>query len=129
MKTTTKPSFYNNNYDGVICHDGWVKVAKSNITGKITNIQGNTIRVKSYHMKKGRMIQVNCLLHKRLLIDKKYLAINDTVSIKRNQSQYYIVGFRKADADNPVRNTTLDDFATSENTHWVYQQGGELQWN
>ena len=126
MKAEKQPSFYNNNHDGIIQHDGWVKVAKSNITGKITNIQGNTIRVKSYHMKKGRMIQVNCLLHKRLLKDKKYLAINDTVSIKRNASQYYIVGYRKADADDVVKNTTLDDFPVSENLNWIYQ-GGELQ--
>ena len=125
MKATTQHSLFNSNHDGILTHDGWVKVAKSKITGKITNIQGNTIRVKSYHVKKGRMIQVNCLLHKRLLPDKRYLSINDTVSIKRNCSQYYIVGYRKADADNIVENTTLDDFATSENTHWIYQQGGE----
>ena len=126
MKATTQHSLFNSNHDGIIQHNGWVKVAKSKITGKITNIQGNTIRVKSYHVQKGRMIQVNCLLHKRLLPDKRYLSINDTVSIKRNCSQYYIVGYRKADADNITRNTTLDDFATSENTHWIYQGGEQV---
>ena len=127
MKATTKQSLFNSNHDGVLTHDGWVKVAKSNITGKITNIQGNTIRVKSYHVKKGRMIQVNCLLHKRLLPDKRYLSVNDTVSIKRNMKHYYIVGYRKSDAEEVVENTTLDDYPVSENLNWIYQQGGELQ--
>ncbi len=112
------PSFYKQNHDGILQHDGWIRVAKSKINAKIVNIQGNTIRVKSYNKTKNKIVQYNCELHKRLLPDKKYLQVNDTVSIKWNCSTPYIVGFRKANADDETINKT-GDLPVTENHDWI----------
>lgn len=110
---------YKENYHGILCHDGWVKVAKSPIIAKIINIQGQIIRVKSYNMTKSKFMQYNCYLHKNLKKDLRYLAINDTVSIKWNKGNPYIVGYRKADAEEDIGVNSNTDQPISENMNWI----------
>ena len=115
MKATKQ---YSENFHGVLTHDGWVRVAKSNITAKIVNIYRDNIRVKQFNTTKNKMVQYNCIVHKNLRQDIKYLAVNDTVSVKFNCGRPYIVGYRKADAKD---DTTQDngDRAVSENMDWI----------
>ena len=117
---------YKENYHGILCHDGWIRVAKSPITARITNIQGKNVRVKSYNAKKNSIVQYNCFIHKLLLKDLKFLAINDTVSVKWQLGKPYIVGYRKADAYDDVV-TKTGDKPVSENMDWTDFFRGEIE--
>lgn len=116
MSKATKP--FKQNFHGILSHDGWIRVAKSNITAKVVNIQGKHIRVKSYNTTKNKTVQYNCNLHKNLQGDLKYIGLNDTVSIKWNMGKPYIVGYRKANADDTPTEPTGDK-PVSENMDWI----------
>lgn len=105
---------FNENYHGILTHDGWVKVAKFNITAKVLNVNpaGKNVLISA---KKGKKSYV-CNFHKNLMGDIKFLEKGDTVGIKWNCGKPYVVGYRKANYDllNPK---ATGDKAVSEN--WI----------
>lgn len=104
---------FKENYHGILTHDGWVKVAKFNITAKILNIQGNKIQVRGTG--KGSFI---CEVHKNLRKDIKFMEENDLVGIRWNCGNPYVVGYRKSSAQDNIINPT-GDIAVSENMDWM----------
>lgn len=107
--------FFNENYNGILTHNGWVKVAKFNITAKILNVnpEGKNIQVKG---KKGKGSYI-CDVHKNLIGDIKFLDVDDTVGIKWNMGKPYVVGYRKKSYDN-LHPQQTGDKPVSEN--WTY---------
>ena len=106
---------FKENYHGILTHDGWIRVAKFNITAKILNIQGNgKIQVRG-NTGKGSFI---CDVHKKLRKDIKFMAENDLVGIKWNCGNPYVVGYRKSSAQDNIVNPT-GDMAVSENMDWM----------
>ena len=105
--------FFEENYNGILNHNGWTQVAKFNITATVKNIQNQQILVKG---KSGKGSYI-CNLHKNLLKDIDYIDVGDTVGIKWNMGNPYIVGYRKANFEmlNPQ---PTGDKAVSEN--WTY---------
>ena len=97
-----KQSFnFKENHHGILNHDGWVKVAKSNITAKILSINKDKIQVKG---NKGAYV---CDVHKNLLDDLFYMNSGDTVSVKWRNGTPFIVGYCKKEIITN-ENTTTD---------------------
>ncbi len=109
----SQSAVFKENFHGVLTHDGWIKVAKFHITGKILNIQGKKIQVK--HNGKN---SYSCNVHKNLIKDIKYMDKGDTVGIKWNCGRPYVVAYRKATAEQIVDNPT-GDMPVSENMDWI----------
>ncbi len=107
----TKNTIFSENYNGILTHDGWVKVAKFNITAKILNIQDKTVTVKN--SKKS----YNCDIHKNLLKDVVYMEKGDLAGIKWNMGKPYVVVYQKQTAK-PVEENPTGDAPT--NTNWIY---------
>lgn len=112
----SKEKVFENNYHGILTHDGWIKVAKFNITARILNIGENQIQVKG---NKGKGSYV-CNIHKNLKSDVKFMGKDDTVGIKWNCGHPYIVAYRKKNFDNTPRIDT-GDFPVHENgsADWI----------
>ena len=106
---------FKENYHGILTHDGWIRVAKFNITAKILNIQGNgKIQVRG-NTGKGSFI---CDVHKKLRKDIKFMDENDLAGIKWNMGRPYIVGFKKSTAQD-ITPAPTGDMAVSENMDWM----------
>ena len=106
---------FNENYHGILTHDGWVKVAKFNITAKILNIQSNSkIQVRG-NTGKGSYL---CDVHKNLKKDVKFMDIDDLVGIRWNCGNPYIVGYKKSTAQE-IEPAPTGDMAVSENMDWI----------
>lgn len=104
---------FNENYHGVLCHDGWIKVAKFKVASEILNITGKRIQVKTNGNR-----SIICNVHKNLLKDIRYMDVGDTVGIKWNCGRPYIVAYRKASAQESSENNTGDG-PVSENMDWM----------
>ena len=104
---------FNENFHGILTHNGWVKVAKFSIIGSIKNISNNDeIFVKT------RTGKVHCDIHKDLKDDLKFMDIGDSVGVKWNCGKAYVVGYRKKNFDEFMGNNT-GDLPVSENSNWV----------
>ena len=97
-------SLFKENYNGILQHDGWVKVAKFRITATVLNVQGQEIQVHNPN-KNGSYI---CNVHKNLLKDLQYIVKGDTVGIKYNCGNPYVVAYRKHNYDKPIIKDTGD---------------------
>ena len=109
----SQSAVFKENFHGVLCHDGWIKVAKFNVQATILNIQGKKIQAKT---KKNKSII--CDIHKNLTKDIRYMDIGDSVGIKWNCGRPYVVAYRKAAAKDSVPAPTGDG-AVSENMDWI----------
>ena len=107
---------FKENYHGILGHDGWIKVAKFNITAKVLNIDNKgQILVKGYTGKGSYL----CKTHKNLKADIKFLDVGDTVGIKWNLGNPYVVGFRKAG---------YDTFAGKPTGDFPVHESGKADW-
>ena len=87
MKNTR---LFHENYNGILTHEGTVKVAKSNITARILNISDNTVLVRGF--KKN---SYHCRIHKDLLSLLVYVEKGDMGFIKFKNNEAFLVGFKK----------------------------------
>lgn len=110
----SQSAVFKENYHGVLCHDGWIKVAKFNVQATILNIQGKKIQAKT----KGNK-SIICNIHKNLTKDIRYMDIGDTVGIKWNCGRPYIVGYRKSTAEDDTGDAHTGDAPVSENMDWI----------
>lgn len=94
---------FKENFHGILTHDGWVKVAKFNISATVINIIDRQIHVKTNQRK-----YLRCQVHKNLVKDIKYIDVGDEVGIKWNMDKAYVVAFRKAEHDTFKGNSTGD---------------------
>ena len=109
----SQSAVFKENFHGVLCHDGWIKVAKFNVQATILNIQGKKIQAKT---KKNKSII--CDIHKNLIKDIRYMDIGDSVGIKWNCGRPYVVGYRKSTAEDTDAAHT-GDAPVSENMDWI----------
>lgn len=107
-------ALFKENYHGVLSHDGWVRVAKFKITGKILNISNKGLVQVSAKSKKSYV----CDVHKNLKKDVKFMNVGDIVGVKWNCGRPYIVGYKKSTAKDVEYKPTGDE-AISENTNWI----------
>ena len=99
MKSTTLNPFIENT-DGILTHNGEIKVAKGYVKQRILNINGNgSVLVK------GRNKSYNALIHAKLLPLSHYIEKDDIGFIKFKNGEAFIVGFKKNErADKYERN-------------------------
>ena len=112
-QTVKKENVFAENYNGILTHNGEIKVAKTNITAKILNLHENkTILVKG---NKGRYV---CKIHNHLKPFLKYVEVGDTAHVKFRKGKAWFVGFTKQTAK-PVKHNPTGDGAVSENMNWT----------
>lgn len=78
------------NTDGILTHNGEIKVAKSDVKQKILNIADNG-RI----LVMGRKKAYSALIHVKLLPLIHYVEKGDTGFIKFRRGEAFIVGFKK----------------------------------
>ena len=105
-------SVFKENYHGILTHNGEIKVAKTEITGKILNINERNVLVKS------RTKSYVCEIHKDLYPLMRYVCKGDLGYIKFRKGIAWFVGYRKQNADNTPTKPTGDK-PVSENTDWI----------
>ncbi len=89
MNTSTINPFEENT-DGILTHNGEIKVAKGGVEQKILHIDDNgTVLVR------GRKNTYPTLIHAELLPLIQYAEKGDTGFIKFRRGEAFIVGFRK----------------------------------
>lgn len=97
-----KMSQFKENYNGILSHDGSIKVAKSEVFGKILNIQGNDVllrsRLKSYHAE----------IHKDLIGLMDFVEVGDLGYVKWRNGKCWLVGFKKS--KKPKKSTSKNEW-------------------
>ncbi len=86
----TSTNQFEDNYHGILTHNGEVKVAKGDVEQVILHIDNNgTVLVR------GRENTYVTLIHVKLLPLIQYAAKGDIAFVKFRRGEAYIVGFRK----------------------------------
>lgn len=80
---------FKENTDGILTHDGEIRVAKGGVEQKIMHIDDGTVLVK------GRKRAYPTLIHAELLPLIQYATKGDVGFIKFKRGEAFIVGFRK----------------------------------
>ena len=81
---------FENNYHGILTHNGEIKVAKGDVEQEILHIDDNgTVLVM------GREESYSTLIHVKLLPLIHYAAKGDVAFVKFRRGEAFIVGFRK----------------------------------
>ena len=81
---------FEDNYHGILTHNGEIKVAKGDVEQIILHIDDSgTVLVK------GRKSSYSTLIHAKLLPLINYATKGDTAFIKFKKGEAFIVGFRK----------------------------------
>ena len=89
MKSTTLNPFIDNT-EGILTHNGEIKVAKGDVKQKILNINDDgSVLVM------GRKTSYSALIHVKLLPLIQYAEKGDTGFIKFRNGEAFIVGFKK----------------------------------
>lgn len=83
-------NIFTENYDGILTHKGTLKVAKSNITGRILDIYGNNVLIRG-----NKRNSYSASIHKDLKPHMRYVEKGDTGFIKWKNGEAWIVGFKK----------------------------------
>lgn len=83
------------NYHGILNHDGSIRVAKHDAIMKIIHINILDGKYNDVLCYKGKKSYV-CKIHKDLLKDMDYIETGDTGFVKFRKSQGWLVGFRKS---------------------------------
>ena len=87
---TTSINQFEDNYHGILTHNGEIKVAKGDVEQIILHIDDNgTVLVM------GRKNSYSTLIHAKLLPLINYATKGDTAFIKFKKGEAFIVGFRK----------------------------------
>lgn len=87
---TTSPNQFEDNYHGILTHNGEVKVAKGDVEQQILHIDENgTVLVR------GKKKAYTTLIHVKLLPLIQYAAKGDIGFVKFRRGKAFIVGFRK----------------------------------
>lgn len=87
---TTSVNQFENNYHGILTHNGEIKVAKCDVEQTILHIDDNgTVLVM------GREKAYVTQIHAKLLSLMHYAAEGDIGFVKFRRGEAYIVGFRK----------------------------------
>lgn len=87
---TSLPNQFEDNYHGILTHNGEIKVAKGDVEQIILHIDDNgTVLVR------GTKSSYSTLIHAKLLPLINYATKGDTAFIKFRRSEAFIVGFRK----------------------------------
>ena len=85
---------FEDNYFGILTHNGEIKVAKEDVEQKILHIDDNgTVLVK------GRKNTYPTLIHAKLLPLIQYASKGDIAFVKFRRGEAFIVGFRKNRSD------------------------------
>lgn len=85
---------FEDNYFGILTHNGEIKVAKGDVEQKILHIDDNgTVLVK------GRKNTYPTLIHAKLLPLIQYASKGDIAFVKFRRGEAFIVGFRKNRSD------------------------------
>ena len=91
---TSSPNQFENNYHGILTHNGEIKVAKGDVEQVILHIDDNgTVLVK------GRKKAYPTLIHAKLLSLIQYASKGDIGFVKFRRGEAFIVGFRKTNRD------------------------------
>ena len=97
VDSETPVNQFENNYHGILTHNGEIKVAKGDVEQKILHIDDNgTVLVM------GRKKAYSTLIHVKLLPLIQYAAKGDIGFIKFRRGEAFIVGFRKNKGDSNV---------------------------
>lgn len=80
---------FHENFDGILNHDGTLKIAKSNIIQPILNINKNNVLVK------GKKHSYVAKIHKDLKTYMLFVDEGDCAFIKWRRGQPWMVGFQK----------------------------------
>ena len=92
---TTTVNQFEDNYHGILTHNGEIKVAKCDVEQTILHIDDNgTVLVK------GREKAYVTQIHAKLLSLMHYAAEGDIGFVKFRRGEAYIVGFRKTKGAN-----------------------------
>ena len=86
---TTSINQFEDNYNGILTHNGEIKVAKGDVEQIILHIDDGTVLVR------GRKSSYSTLIHAKLLPLINYATKGDTAFIKFKKGEAFIVGFRK----------------------------------
>ena len=87
---TTTVNQFENNYHGILTHNGEIKVAKCDVEQTILHIDDNgTVLVM------GREKSYSTLIHVKLLPLIHYASKGDIGFVKFRRGEAFIVGFRK----------------------------------
>lgn len=105
-------NFFDENYNGVLTHQGTVKVAKTKIYGKILDISNRNVLMR------GRLGSYVAEIHKDLYPFIDYIEAGDTGYIKWRNGKAWFVGFKKSNATKSEPKPT-DDAPVSENMNWT----------
>lgn len=88
MTETTINQFVQN-YNGILTHDGWVKVAEGNVKQKILHLNKDNVLVK------GRRNSYTCSIHVELYPLIRFITPGDIGLIKFRNGCGWLVGFHK----------------------------------
>lgn len=86
---------FKNNYHGILDHNGCIKVAGYDVTGKIKYIRYDKSKVQDVLVKTNIKSYV-AKIHKELLADMIYADVGDTAFIKFKKGKAHLTGFRKS---------------------------------
>ena len=86
---------FKNNYHGILDHNGCIKVAGYDATGKIKYIRYDNDKIQDVLVKSGIKSYV-AKIHKELLADMIYADVGDTAFVKFRKGKAYLTGFRKS---------------------------------
>lgn len=82
-------TFFNKNTDGIVNHDGSIKVCKKyDVMQTIVFLKGNEI-----HLQNSKGKKYVAQKHKNL--DLTFAEVGDTAFVKFNLNKPYVIGFRK----------------------------------
>ena len=92
---TTSPNQFENNYHGILTHNGEIKVAKGDVEQEILYIDSDGIVLVD-----GGKKAYQTIIHDKLLSLIQYAAEGDIGLIKFIRGEAFIVGFRKNKREN-----------------------------
>ena len=92
---TTSPNQFENNYHGILTHNGEIKVAKGDVEQEILYIDDDGIVLVD-----GGKKAYQTIIHDKLLSLIQYAAEGDIGLIKFIRGEAFIVGFRKNKREN-----------------------------
>ena len=92
---TTSPNQFENNYHGILTHNGEIKVAKGDVEQEILYIDDDGIVLVD-----GGKKAYQTMIHDKLLSLIQYAAKGDIGLIKFVRGEAFIVGFRKNKREN-----------------------------
>lgn len=86
---------FQENYDGILSHNGEIRVASGGVEQQLIHISDETCLVKSYRKNKSYPV----IIHKNLRDSMIFASKGDIAIVKFKKGEAYLIGFIKKGVD------------------------------